>query len=256
MKVACISYTNTKPFFYEWPAEPFELETGTPKQLAEAAERGEVVAGPLPLTECWALEDLFEPLENWGIAVREESRSVFLLSRVPLPHLKNKTIGVTPESSTSVRLLQVLAGQKYGCTNRYKQGFADDDDGWLVIGDQALKFWRQSSPQWACITDLASEWWTWKKLPFVFARWIVRKDLEKSLRQQLSGQLKTSLEKGLISLKAISEEQSRKLSIPASSLKMYLEGFRYELGEEEKKSMRLFKTMAAKLETAQGVQVA
>ncbi len=257
MKVGRILYTNTKPFFFEWPETgPLELLDGAPRQLAEAAERGEIIAAPLPITECWKLEDKFEPLENWGIAVKEASHSVFLLSRVPLTHLNGKTIGVTHESSTSVRLLQVLTETKHAHINKFKRGFADDDDAWLVIGDQALKFWKSTSPQWACRTDLASEWWAWQKRPFVFAQWVVRKDLDPDLRQQLVSQIKISLQKGLASLRAISEQQVEKLGIPASSLKMYLEGFRYVLGEDEKNSILKFRQLAEKFTEPTEVKVA
>lgn len=252
MKVGSISYTNTTPFFYQWPqGGAFELLQLPPKQLAEAAERGEIVAGPFPITETWKMEDQFEPLENWGIAVKDASRSVFLLSRWPLSHLNNKKIGVTTESSASVRLLQLLTQQRHGHINQFKRGLDDDADAWLVIGDQALKFWKTTSPQWACITDLATEWWNWKKLPFVFARWMVRKDLDPVAREQLVNQLRDSLTKGLAHLRDIADEQGKRLSLPLASVKLYLEGFRYTFGEEEIKSMAMFRQMAEKLETVE-----
>src|SRR5688572_15374400 len=103
MNVAQIAYANTIPFFHYWNADEFTLVPGSPKGLAEAARRGELVAGPLPIVEVWDLEDRFEPLGNWCIAAQERCRSVYVLSKQPFSELDHVMIGATKESSTSVK---------------------------------------------------------------------------------------------------------------------------------------------------------
>jgi predicted solute-binding protein len=59
--VGRIAYTNTEPFFQKWPIDRFPLTYGVPRALAGAARAGEIVAAPLPIVECWDLENTFSP---------------------------------------------------------------------------------------------------------------------------------------------------------------------------------------------------
>ena len=43
--IARIAYTNTEPFFYQWPADEFPLHLGVPRALAQEAREGHVDAG-------------------------------------------------------------------------------------------------------------------------------------------------------------------------------------------------------------------
>ena len=68
---------------------------------------GEVDAGLLSLMDVTDLEDQFEPLD-FGIAVRKEARSVFLLSAREPRHLGGRRVAVTEETSTSVCLMRLI----------------------------------------------------------------------------------------------------------------------------------------------------
>lgn len=251
MKIARISYANTEPFFHHWPTGEFTLQPGVPKELADAARRGEVIAGPLPLVECWALEDEFVPLGPWGIAAREKSRSVFVLSRQPFSELDHMTIGVTKESATSVVLCETLIREKYRNTVTIRKGLNLEDTAWLVIGDQALHLsMNPAANAWPYITDLASEWWGWKQLPFVFARWVVRRDLDQSLREQLNRCVEKSFRKGMDNLPALAQAISIKMNLPPEFLVHYLHGLVYELDTDAEKSNLIFRELAEKSSTS------
>jgi len=244
MKVARIAYVNTDPFFYDWPHEKFPVTTGFPRQLAQAAQDGEISAGPLPLVECWNLEDRFEPLGFWGIAAKEEARSVLLLSHKPISEMKGAVIGVTRESSTSVALLDVIFRLRYQFEVKLMRGMQANDDAWLVIGDQALRMWDKGKlPQWEYVTDLGQEWFDWQAHPFVFARWMVRKDLNPSIKAELFKVLSLSLYKGMASFKDIGVRQSQHLLIPSDKIAFYLNGMTFDLGPEEERSMELFRAL-------------
>lgn len=244
MTIGQISYTNTKPFFYEWPADQFPIISGSPRELAHMARNGKITAAPLPIVECWRLEKTFEPLGNWGIAVNQASNSVFLLSKKPIGELDNVTIGVTTESYTSVALCELIINQKYGHQVTIKRGFGEDDAGWLVIGDQALQYWTQTNlGRWSYRTDLATEWWDWKNLPCVFAQWVVRKDLGVSERTKLENQITSSLAAGKKAISEIAIQQDRYLKISSEKIEQYLRGFTYEFGCRENDAAILFRKM-------------
>lgn len=243
-KVGRIAYTNTEPYFYHWPNEPFRVVSGFPRQLALAARDGEILAAPLPTIECWKLDKTFAPLGFWGIASRESCRSVILLSHKPISELNDVVIGVTRESSMSVALLQVLIRQRYGHRVTLRRGLLASDDAWLMIGDQAFMEW--SKPRlgpWEHVTDLGSEWWDWHQLPFVFARWVVRRDAGYTTEGALVRIVGDSLRRGIVSLPTIAVKQSILLRIPSPQIVDYLQRLIYVLGREEERSMWVFREL-------------
>jgi len=247
--VARIAYTNTEPYFFHWPLHEFPLISGVPRELAEeaASAADDILAGPLPIVETWKMEDRFEPL-SWGIAGREFCQSVLLLSHHPISELDNTAIGLTLESSTSVALCEVILKERYGHDVRLRRGLNRDDDGWLVIGDQALRiFAGPRLGDWNFVTDLASEWWDWQRLPFVFARWVINKSVPSEEKNRLLEIIKSSLAAGLDSIPAIALYQSSLLKIPAQSIVDYLTGIVYELGPQEEEGAGVFRELARKV---------
>ena len=244
MKIGQIAYANTEPFFHFWKKESFDLHAGHPKGLAEAARRDEIIAGPLPLVECWALEDKFVPLGNWGIAARERCRSVYVLSRVPFSELDHIMIGVTRESATSVKLCEILIRQRYGNDVRMRRGLQMTDAAWLVIGDQALQLANSPIIQtWPYVTDLATEWWNWQQRPFVFAQWIVRKDVAPEITRLLSATLSESFEHGIEHLEQIAGVIAPRLKVAPAFIKSYLSEFLYKLDGEALESAERFRSL-------------
>ncbi len=246
MNVGRIIYTNTEPFFAKWPYHLFPVMSGFPRQLAQAARDGEIVAGALPIVECWNLEREFDPLGSFGIAAKGACQSVLLLSKRPMSDLRRVTVGLTRESSTSVMLLDVLMKYRYQQIDiTYKRGLQPNDDAWLMIGDQALRVWDKGGlPQWPYVTDLAVEWWKWQQLPFVFALWVCLRRIEFQMKERLHQTLASSLEAGLASLPEIAARQWPTLLIPSEKIVRYLQGFTYMLGEEEMESARIFRQLA------------
>lgn len=244
MNIGRIAYLNCEPFFHFWPSDGFTLVHGAPRELAQKAAEGLVDAGPLPIVECWKLENDFEPLGKWSIASRLRSGSVFLLSRRPIAELKGATIGLTHDSSTSVMLCELLLRSRYGLDVKLKRGHEQSDDAWLVIGDQALGLkLKNAGTPWSTVTDLATEWWNWQKKPFVFARWVARKTLSPGDHARLEWFVGESLDRGLASLGTIAEAAALKTGFPAELLERYFADFMFELDAEAEEGARAFKNL-------------
>jgi chorismate dehydratase len=245
IKVGQISYLNTAPFFHHWPTGAFQLGPGAPRQLAEEAAAGRIDASPLPTVECWRLENEFELLNKWGIASRDKSGSVFVLSRKPFAELKGATIGVTQDSSTSVMLCELLLKTKYGVAAKIKRGLEKTDDAWLVIGDQALglKLEGLLGNPWSHITDLATEWWKWQAKPFVFARWVTRRGMPAADHAKLEWIVGDALDKAMADLSPVADAAAARSGFPAELVERYLKDFIYEIDEEGEASMRLFRQL-------------
>jgi chorismate dehydratase len=74
---------------------------------------------PLPFRSAdWhVLDGVVETVGRFGIAADGESMSVLLFSRVPFDAMhRPRTLRVTGETASSVRLLYLLLGQRHGFT--------------------------------------------------------------------------------------------------------------------------------------------
>jgi chorismate dehydratase len=78
--------------------------------------------------------------------------------------------------------LRLLLEERYGVQPReYRRG-AESGDARLVIGDAALEEVKRG--RFKFVYDLGEEWRRWQELPFVFARWVVRRDLPQEEKQR------------------------------------------------------------------------
>jgi chorismate dehydratase len=241
LAVARISYINTDPFFTGWrDGDHFKTLAATPRQLGRWAKDGKVDAGLLSLVDFWKLEGEFEPVADFGIAVKKAAQSVLLFSRRPLEDVSGGVIGVTEETSTSVELLKIILKYRWGLKASLRAGFKGDDAARLLIGDAALQKRKKGLAGFPHVSDLAEVWHAWQKRPFVFARWAVRKNVAPYLKQELAEALDRSLA-AFAKNKPAAARQARRETLTVKETADYLSGFRYRLGRAEEESQTLFR---------------
>lgn len=197
MKIGRIAYLNVFPFFNGLDARRWgPWIEGTPRELGERARRGEVDAAPLPVVDTFALEADFEPLGDLGIASRGAVQSVLFFSRQPFDRLTGARVLLTGDSVTSVELTRMLLEDAGNREIEFSRG--DDPashDGYLVIGDRALRM-DQEAP-FEHRTDLGEAWFQHTGLPFVFARWVVRRSVPAAEKEALAAALTASVARPL-----------------------------------------------------------
>jgi chorismate dehydratase len=239
--VGQISYVNSQPF-YPLLGEHRLIPT-PPRELGRMAAEGEIDAGILATADYLACEGRYEPVAGLGIANREEVRSILLASRYPMEELGGKTVGITEETSTSVRLLRVLLEVRHGVRPAaYVRGVRGAADAFLVIGNEALAQNALPTPGFPHRYDLASEWWAWKRLPFVFALWAIRRSLPDGIKEGFAELLERSFAVGLEKIDEIAAEHAGGLGSP-EVLASYLRNFHYRLGPEEMKGLQEFRRL-------------
>lgn len=243
LRAARIPYLNTEPFLIGWDAEGISLRAATPRRLGEWAAAGELDAGPLSLVDLWRLEPEFEPLDDFGIAAKRAARSVLLFSRRPVAELEGASIGVTDQTSTSVRLLEVLLKFRHGVKPVLRAGFQASDDARLLIGDDALAAGAKGLEGFPQMLDLGTEWRAWQGMPFVFARWAVRRTVPPYLKQELASQLDRSLKLFEKRRGALASESARRLNLPADAVRSYWRGFSYRFGPAELAGEKAFRDL-------------
>lgn len=237
-----ISYLNSQPF-YPLLGEHRLIPT-PPSELGRMAANGEIDAGILATADFFLVEDRYEPVAGLGVANHEEVRSILLVSRRPLEELDGATIGVTEETSTSVRLLRALLEVRLGVRPRaYVRGEREGADAFLLIGNEALAENARPSPGFPHRYDLASQWWSWQKRPFVFALWVVRRSLPVTVKREFSDLLERSFAVGISQIDDIAAEFAGELGA-RSQLASYLRNFHYRLGHEEWAGLEAFRRIA------------
>src|ERR1044071_1985109 len=155
-----------------------------PSKLAEMLRRDELDAALVSVTEV-LFNDRYDVLDGIAIASLGEVKSVVLAHVRPLEEAKE--IFCDTASLTSVQLLRVLLAER-GLHPEFKAlaNYAADTlpDFALLIGDPALDFLR--APHQHEIWDLGAAWYEMTRLPFVYAVWALRREVDTSpLRRRL-----------------------------------------------------------------------
>ena len=243
LRVGRISYLNVEPFFHAFPW-PIALSL-PPRALGQAVSEGRIDAGPLALADCLRLEGTVARLP-FGIVGPTRAQSVLLFADRPLPELGGRRIAVTGETSTSVRLLQILLAFRHEVAAPTLVGLEEPADAALLIGDVALRLRKGPWPRPLCY-DLGEEWTAWTGYPMVFAAWGVRRDAPAAARAGLETALAEALRTGLDSLPAIAAKR-RDLGLTEAEIVAYLDSFRYRIGADEEKAVAEYRRLLALLE--------
>jgi predicted solute-binding protein len=111
-------------------------------------------------------------------------------------------------------------------------------NGYLVIGDRALKWARQfdrdgSVRGYTHVTDLALRWHQYCGLPFVFARWVVHREAPQELTNRLTDWLaRFKRQEDRLIERSIAKVAER-LDLPADYVARYLKIIRRCLTAED-----------------------
>jgi chorismate dehydratase len=139
--------------------------------------------------------------------------------------------------------LRLILEDRYAVRPRaYVRGARSEADAFLVIGNEALSENHRPTPGFPHRYDLASEWWAWTGLPFVFALWTIRRSLPENVKQRFSELLLRSFEVGMSQVDEIAAEFAGELG-RAEDLASYLRNFHYRLGPEEMRGLEEFRRL-------------
>ncbi len=242
-----IPYLNSVPFYSYFEKRQFRILPVAPRRMGELSSKELIDAGLFSLMSYFEQETNLE-LMNYCIATRDQVKSVMLFSKEGWNGLEGKTIGITDDTATSVRLLQVLLKKKYSVNTTFERmhsGVNDYNnfDAVLLIGDEALRRNKYGLPGFELVFDLAREWYEWQKLPFVFAVWALKKSSPVDKKTELRQLLQFSLEKSEAALETIGALHGKQIGLTPNETREYLEGFSYRLGEREREAMGIFRKL-------------
>lgn len=233
LRVGRLPYLNVHPFHVGWEGTQPCWVTRPPRRLGELAAADALDASLLASRDALALEPRFQPLGSLGIACRGPVESVLLFARRPLCRLEGAVLALTRESRTSRALLRILLRERLGVRRACFTDRVADADAWLAIGDEALI--ARADPRWPHRLDLGEAWTAWTGLPFVYARWVVRRDLPRAAARALAAALDASLDRG-----GPLPPPTQRAGLSRAAARRYLARFTYRLGPAECAGLRRF----------------
>ncbi len=236
---------NFEPFYIDMERRGLVLHNRSLKDVPQALRDGEIDAGPVSLADSFALEDICVPVSGFCLAAANRAGSNLLYSKKPMEELSQATIAAATNDSTTRKLFQVLLAQKQNGNADSFVEMSEEHDAFVISGDDALRR-RRGARGYGHRYDLGEEWHTMTGLPFVFARWMARKEMGEDEMLLVEDTLYVGLEDGVDSLFHLSEPKDHLLMM-ARDVVEYIIGYRYFVGLSERKSIDLFKEYLAKL---------
>ena len=258
IRVGAVSFLNTKPLIY--PLLNKEIETNitlsvdVPSRVAVLLSKGELDVGLIPIIEYFRANPSDTPyciLPNISITSHSNVRSIQLFSRVPVQDIRR--IALDTNSRSSVALLKILLAEKYKISpvfvpcaptvtpntaleNRQDPPF----EAVLLIGDAALR--HLGSTEYSI--DLGEAWYKFTGLPFVYACWVARQEVDLGDLPQV---LLESKERGTAQIPEIARIEAKKLGLPETLCRTYLQdNIKYNLDEDAIRGMERFYKYAIK----------
>lgn len=243
--VGRVSDLNFEPFYIDMERRGIVLHDAKLNDIPRALRAGDINAGPVSLADSFDLDDICVPVAGFCLSASNRAGSNLLYSKIPMEELSGATIAAATLDSTTRKLFQVLLAQKHEGNHDSFVEMPEEHDAFLISGDDALRR-RRGARGYGHRYDLGEEWHAMTGLPFVFARWMARKELSEDEMLLVEDTLYVGLEDGVDSLFHLSEPKDHLLMM-ARDIVDYIIGYRYFVGLSERKSIELFKKYLAKL---------
>jgi chorismate dehydratase len=181
IKVAAVSYLNTKPLLYGLKQHEVSKNIAFfedyPSRIAEMLIEGNVDIGLIPVAVLHKMKE-WHIITDFCIGSNGAVASVCIFSEVPVWEIEK--VYLDYQSRTSVKLAQLLLREFWKREVTFIDATGEDfrdkisgTTGGVVIGDRALEQRLKSK----YIYDLGEAWKQFTGLPFVFAAWISRQEL-------------------------------------------------------------------------------
>ena len=238
IKVGRVPYLGLEPFYFDMERRGIELISVVPSEITKAARSGLLDAGPFPVTDCISLEDEFDYLTGFCFSTIRTAGSVILNTNKPIEELNGAHVNVSQDAATALHLLKVILNLKYSVKPVSYDATIESADAVLNVGNAGLRY-RRGIRGFSHSYDLGEEWHQFTNLPFVFSRWMIRKDLESPHPAVIEDALYVGLQDWADGIFHISESRDN-LRMHPQDILTYTQGLRYFMGVPEKKALESF----------------
>lgn len=255
LRISIVEYLNTAPLVWGFTNGPqrgkHELSFTVPSRCAEALRRGDADVAVIPAIEYQRMDGVVA-LPGMAIAAKNEVRSILVVAKRPIEHVRRLALDTSSRSSQG--LIRLLCRHHWRIAPEFIDAkpdvtaMLDDADAALVIGDPALRIALEPEdtlPGYPAlyIYDVAHEWREMTGKPCVLALWVARRG---AVTPELVADFLASKEYGMSRIDEIAAAASEKLELPAAALAAYLrENVDFSLDAENQEGLALYYRLCA-----------
>ncbi len=236
IKVAAVSYLNTKPLLYGIEhsdiINDIDIVLDYPSRLAQSLQDGTIDIALLPVAAIPGIPGA-HIVSDYGIGADGNVVSVAIFSQVPMEEIE--TVYLDYQSRTSVRLAQLLLENHWKKKVVFKPApenfieYINGKNAGVIIGDRALK----QLHNFEYVYDLSAAWKDYTGLDFIFAAWVANKPLTEDFTTRFNAANAT----GLKHLEKVIAENH----FPYYDLyTYYTDNIKYYLDDRKKKGLARF----------------
>jgi len=263
LRIGCVKYLNARPLIYGWSGA---VDFDHPAALCRKLEHGDLDVALVSSLE-YLRRPIYRIVDGVSISARGAVYSVIVAHNEDLSRAEE--IEIDPASETSVALLRCLLDQRdlnprmvrntdfqsvrpaeLHCAEpatmraSAERVTADSMSAGrtgqrpvfrLLIGDQAIRFRAEHGERYH-YWDLAETWTKMTSLPFAFAFWLIRPEIENA--KEIADKLRALRDRNIASIDELALSQSE--VSPAFCRKYYREHLFFDFGEGEKAGLREF----------------
>jgi chorismate dehydratase len=255
IRIGAVNYLNSKPLVegLEELEPQVRLLFDLPSRLADSLAAGRMDVALIPSVEYFRTAG-YSIVSDACVAAQGPVLSVKLHFRVPPAEVRR--LALDEGSRTSAALAQILLAEMCGVRPKWELlpigcGVESSDaDAVLLIGDRAIAGRGQGagSTEFQEIWDLGERWSFWTGLPFVFAMWVARPNVN---AEGAAAILTAARDRGLNRLADIAETEAEMLGIDRELATRYLcENLHFTLGRAERSGLRRFYQLCEKHDLA------
>ncbi|HEX4794168.1 MAG TPA: menaquinone biosynthesis protein [Humisphaera sp.] len=254
LRVGSVSFLNAKPLIYGLEnSDALELSLDVPSRLLDGLVQQRLDIALLPVIDYQRMAGL-RILTAGGIGCDGPTLTVRIFSPVPIERIG--VLACDIDSHTSVALARIILARQFGITPelaelRYERRPTADKSvcptgksALLLIGDKVVCEEPRDLPYQL---DLGEAWKKLTGLPFVFAAWMARSDIELGTLPKLLTEAKTA---GLTHIDQIIRQYALPRGWPPEIARKYLtHHLNFDIGQRQIQAIKLFHELAH----AQGV---
>ena len=240
VKIAAVSYLNTKPFLYglqhskDLFEQEYHLNLAYPSKCGEMLINDEVDIALIPVGALQKMSN-YHIISDYCIGAIDKVGSVALYANVPLTDID--TVYLDYQSRTSVLLMKILAKKYWKINPEWIEGFdgyenhIEANKAGVIIGDRTFNLDDEYNFKY----DLATAWYNATSLPFVFACWVSKRSIDPVFLDKFNKALNFGIEYKADLVATIENEKDREFA------RQYLtENISYELTHQKKQGLELF----------------
>jgi chorismate dehydratase len=268
LRVAAINFLNPAPLMWDFEHPPlsstlaqrYTLHYTQPSLCADELLAARADLGLIPIA---SLTPDLAIVPGCTIASLNEVRSIQLIVKRPHTLATLRTIAADTASRSSLAYAEILFRKFLNNHPAFAPAAANpiamlqQADAAILIGDPALlalesreALEKEIGPcEWH---DLAHEWQTRTKLPWVAAVWAVRPESLSTANltaAELTEDLETSRNHGLLNIEKLVEQWTPRIAIPPATIRHYLSSnIHYLLNTDCIRAIELFRQYAAEVD--------